>query len=368
MPRIVGLLKWGLVGTVGIAGGLWVINLPVPPLRQAIAKTAPILLTPSYFNMDRNYRAAIANVEQSDQLINQATSSADLELGAEKVQQAQENLDQLPVWFLGYQPVMYCQWFSCGWRFTLDEFQQARQRVGRMDAQVFQERNAFTQLQQAEASLTQAKAQHQQATDDPQRQAAIAAWQGAIDQLTQLPPTTLAGRTAQTQLTAAQRDFQAVTGIQTSTQQTNTLISAAKAFGLQAAEASQNPPHTAVEWEAVEQLWRSAIAQLQRIPPDAAGYSEAQTLNAQYQRNLGEITTRKQAEQAAVTALSQANSKIAALLASTPQDAAQVDRPRTAAQIQSIITDLETIQPGTTAHPQAQELLTFAKAKLNELQ
>ncbi len=52
--------------------------------------------------MDHHYRGAVAQVEQADQLINYATSPADIELGEVKVKQAQQHLDALPVWFLGY--------------------------------------------------------------------------------------------------------------------------------------------------------------------------------------------------------------------------------------------------------------------------
>jgi hypothetical protein len=47
-------------------------------------------------------------------------------LGGEKVKLARENLDALPVWFLGYEPVFYCSLFGCSWKFTFDEFQAAR--------------------------------------------------------------------------------------------------------------------------------------------------------------------------------------------------------------------------------------------------
>ncbi len=92
--------------------------------------------------MDYHYRQAIAKVEQADQLVNSATSPADLTLGEVKVIEAQKHLDNLPVWFLGYWP-QYTFWF--GWQFTLDEFKSARANVGRMVAKVFQEKNAQTQ-------------------------------------------------------------------------------------------------------------------------------------------------------------------------------------------------------------------------------
>ena len=126
--------KWLLglaVGAAALAGGFWFVNLPYPMVRWPVARTVPILLLPSFMRMDHNYRQAIIYTEQADQLINNATSAADFTLGSEKSAQAQEHLDQLPVWFLGYYPQRYCQFFSCGWRFTLDEFRDARALIGR---------------------------------------------------------------------------------------------------------------------------------------------------------------------------------------------------------------------------------------------
>ena len=45
------------VGIVSVA------NLPYPMIRRPVAEAAPILLLPSYMNMDTNYRQAISSVE-----------------------------------------------------------------------------------------------------------------------------------------------------------------------------------------------------------------------------------------------------------------------------------------------------------------
>ena len=84
-------------GVASLAGIIWLVNLPYPMIRRPVAKVAPILLLPSYISMDRHYREAISNVEEADQLVNRATSDADIQLGDEKVQLAQKNLDALPV-------------------------------------------------------------------------------------------------------------------------------------------------------------------------------------------------------------------------------------------------------------------------------
>lgn len=363
-----GCLLWlGVLLGIG-SGALWVINLPIPFMRRAVAEKAPVLLVPSLMSWDKNYRAAIANVEQADQLVNSATSSADVTLGAEKVKTAQEHLNRLPVNALGYRTGPYCDWFDCSWRFTRDEFQNARKQVGRLEAVVFQEQNALTQWNQASAALQQAQAQYNQAPDDTQRQNAIAAWQAALDQIAKIPPQTTAGRSATAQLEAYKRDFSSATGKAANLQTKNTFITAAQGFGSQAAIAAQDPPHTVEQWKNVETLWQSAIAQLERVPTDNEGYGEAQQVLAEYQNNLGVVRAFKDKETQSQQALSRAESLIQNLLRSTPDDPEQVRLNDVAGSLQGIINELDKVQPQTTSYVKAQELRTFADNKLKELQ
>ena len=294
-----------LLGSVGV---LWVVNLPYPMIRIPVARTVPILLLPSYISMDYHYRQAIAQVEQADQLINHATNSADLSLGEDKVNSAQKHLDALPVWFLGYSP-QYTFWF--GWRFTLDEFESARANIGRMSAKLFQEKNAQELLLQAQKAIALSKQQYDQGTAD--RQTAIASLQAAIKQLQQVPPQTLAGRTAQTELVAAKHDQEQFSDFIIGSSHSNTLIAAAQPFAI-AAQAEQKSIHTASEWQEIANLWDQAILRLKQVEVENPGYIEAQKLLAKYQTTLGTVRTRLQAEkdslQALATALIQ-NSPIA---------------------------------------------------------
>lgn len=362
------IVPWAVAGLAGVAGLIWVVNLPYPMIRRPVARTAPILLLPSYMSMDRNYREAVSRVEQADQLVNKATSMADFELGEEKVQQAQKNLDALPVWFLGYEPKMYCSLFSCTWRFTLDEFRVARASIGRMESKIFQEKNAMAQLKESEVKLQQAKQDYQKASTPIERQSAISAWQTSMDELTQLPPATLAGKMAKTKLSAYQRDFQQVSGLMAGSERTNTLIAAAEQFAFAAAQMSQNPPHSVAQWQQCENLWKQAIGRLESVPLKDPGYLEAQKLLATYKTNLGNIEIRRQAETDSLKALEQAQNKIERLLASTPTDAKSVDRNRTISQLQGIIHYLDKVQQGTTGYGEAQKLLQSAQDKLNQLQ
>lgn len=414
-------IKWVVILLGGTAGVLWVVNLPYPMIRWPIAKTAPILLLPSYINMDHNYREAIHNLEQADQLINKATSQADIERGGEKVKAAKRNLDNLPVWFLGYYPQAYCNFFGCTWRFTVDEFETARQRVGRIEAIVFQDKNALVPFLQAEETLKAAKQQYQQATNTQDREKAIAIWQAGIDQLEQIPQQTLAAKTATAKLNAYKRDLenarignfitaaqefdlaaeqtkstqpkaaselwqQAINRInqvpsenpryleaqkllasyQTKIQgivdpRSHKLIEGAKQFALAAAKSAQNPPHTEMKWKQIAKLWSTAINQLESIRVEEPAYLEAQKLLATYQSNLGIVETRLQAEIESQSSLKQANQQIQRLIAAPPSDQQQFQ-----AQIQGIINQLSTVKSGTTAYAEAQILISQANKRLQQ--
>ena len=332
------------VGIIFLSGVIWLINLPYPMIRRPIARKAPILLLPSYLSMDRNYRYSIAKVEQADQLVNNATSLADLQLGAEKVAQAQQHLDKLPMWFIGYEPQIYRTFFNFGWFFTLDEFKAARAKVGRIEAKVFQETNGMQQLNLAEATIKQAKQDYQQASDELSKTEAIVKWQNGIDELTHLPPDTLASSTAKTKLNSYRRDFQAVSGLIAGNDRTNTLISVARAFADRAIIRCQNPPHSEKRWQQCANLWQEAISRLDRVPLEDPGYLKAQSLIANYQSDLGEIEIRQQAEVNSVRAFEFAYSQIVEL----PKQVNGYNRDRVIRQIQQIIIQLEKVSSGTT--------------------
>ena len=348
-------------------GVVWVANLPYPVIRRPVAQNAPILLLPSYMSMDSHYRQAIAAVEQAEQLIEKATSPADLELGEVKVKQAQQHLDTLPIWLLNDWSGYNYWWYDS--RFSVYGVNAARTKAGQLEAKVFQEKNAQTLLTDSEQVLNRAKQQYQQALTITDKQAAIAAWRSALNQLEQVPSQTLAGKTAHNQLDTDKQEFQEVVGLAAGNQRISVLIAAARQFSEQAAKAGQNPPHTVTEWQQVENLWQQAINRLKEVPSqDLAGYAEAQKSLAIYEANLGQIKIRRQAEQDSVYALEMAQQQSQSLLASIPADPKFFDRNRVVSQLQSIINQLEKVQNGTTAYLKAQELLLSAKNKLQQLQ
>ncbi len=351
----------------GLAGLTYIVNLPYPMIRRPVARVAPILLLPSYMSMDRNYREAIAHVEQADQLVNSPSSFADITLGEKKVQAAQNNLDALPVWFLGYEPKFYCRVFSCSWRFTFDEFKQARTQVGRMEAIVFQQKNAITQYEKAEQLLQTAKQDYQKAKNLQQQQAILTTWQNSLDELHQLPPSTFAATLASAKLEAYQRDFQQIAGNIVGLKQTNIMIEAAQKFSLAAATNCKNAPHITEKWQQCANLWQQAIDRLQTVNPKEPGYVESQTLIAQYKTNLGAVEIRQKTEKASVQAFEQAQAKIQQLQSKFAQGVQPHQRSLFISELQGTINQLQKVQSQTTVYNQAQELLKLAQAKLQEV-
>ncbi|MDJ1182420.1 hypothetical protein [Roseofilum casamattae] len=363
-PGMFRYLSWGVMGLVSAAGLLYIINLPYPMIRWPVARTVPLLLLPSYMKMDYDYRGAIANVEQADQLVNQATSAADIELGGEKAKQGQKHLDGLPVWFLGYFPKRYCTFFSCSWKFTLDEYEGARKQIARIEAKVFQEENALTLLEDGEAQVRKAKADYQQAGTSDGKQAAIVAWQEGMDNLNRIPTQTLARRLSEPQMSAYQRDFQQVAGLRGGLQKTDTLIQAAGQYGMAAAQMSQNPPHTEAVWQEIIQLWQNGVNQLERVGDDNPAYVEAQKKLAEYKKNVAIARIRRKAEGESVQYLESAKRKISNWQRSAGSES---EIAYLVSQLQEIIYDLDRVQTGTTATEEARSLQEFAEAKMQEL-
>ena len=175
---------------------------------------------------------------------------------------------------------MYRTWFSFGWKFTFDEFESARAKVGRMDAVIFQEINAIAKLEQAQQEILLAKQNYQQAQDVVPKQQAIAAWQNGIDLLQQLPQGTLAKQQADAAYTSYLRDFRQVSGLIAGNNRTNKIISVAEQFYAKVNHTCPYSTHAANRWQQCANLLNKAIAMLDKVPLEDAGYLKTQTLLA----------------------------------------------------------------------------------------
>ncbi len=342
-------------------GVIWLANLPYALIRRPVAATVPILLLPSYISLDQNYRLAITTLEQAQQLIDYATAATDLDLGEQKLHQAQKSLDALPVGWVS--DLFYADYSGYDWRFSTSNFNDARAKAGKLQGKVFQEKNAQNVLFEAEQSLAAAQQKYPQAKTIVDRHTAIAQWQTAIDQLEQIPGETLAGKSAQQRLSAYQRDFQETVGLAAGNQRTLMLFSAAREYSQRAAIQGQKPPHTTEEWQQIAGLWEEAIAQVELVSQDDTGYAEAQKMRAEYQQNLGQITIRLRAEEQSVRIFEEAQREKVELFAivATPTSHAYIK-----SRLQSIIDQLERVQNGTTVYLEAQSLLVSAQSKLSQ--
>jgi hypothetical protein len=359
--------RWGcgLTGLILVLGAIGTANLPLPPLRKAVANSAPALLLPSFWMMDRDYRTATADTAAAQQLLDNATSAADIDLGDSKTKTAQDALNRLPVWFLGERPDIYCSLCSCRWRFTFDEFEALRRTIGRLEARVFQERNAQGLLAQANEAIAKARQQHKAALNPADKNSALGSWQAGIDRLREIPQNTLAGKQARAKVLVAERDFQAITGAAAGKQQVGGLIAGAKEYGFRAALAAQKPPHPAEQWRTVQNLWREALGLLQQIKSDDPDFVAAQKLSAEYQQNLQIAIQRETIERQSQAAIDQADAAIAqwrTLAAANPGN------PRLLGIIQMIEDQLERVHPASTAYAKATQLQQFANQALQRYQ
>ena len=342
-------------------GVIYLVNLPYAAIRRPVATTAPLLLLPSHISLDHHYRLAITTFEEAQQLIADATTPADLALGEQKLEQAQKSLDALPIYLVDSS---FSTYGAYNWQFSRSHFNATRAEVGRLRSKIFQEKNAQTALLVAEQSLTSAQQQYPQAKTTSDRQTAIAIWQTALEQLQKIPSETLAGKTAQQNLSAYERDFEKTVGLFAGNERTSMVISSAKEYSQRAAIQGQNPPHSAEEWQEVMALWEEAIAQIRRISQDdLLGNREAQILAAVYQQNLGQIRIRLAAETDSVRTFERAQAQTTSLLASTNY----ATREDTISQLQGIINQLNQVKPGTTVYADAQADLLSAQNKLDQL-
>lgn len=343
---------------------LAIANLPLAAIRRPIAKTAPILLIPTYFAIDRDFKTAIAAAQTAQNQLDEIATPDDLETLRQNFVTARDRLDQLPQDFLQAFPECDFSLYRCD--YSPIQYQQARSQLQNIETALAQERKAQLALTNAEQNLKTGKWDYLQAYTQTDRSAAIASWQVALDQIAQVPPQTLAGEIAQDKLATYEQEFQQTVGQNLSPENQGkraiALIESARQFAWQAALASQNPPHTVSQWQHVENLWEQAIRTLGRVSSlNLDRYNQAQRLLAQYNAYQGQIRIRKEAEQNAIATLETAQNQVENYLAASPSP------PQAQAQLQSILHELDKIPPGTTPHSQAQEMRQWVQVQLQQV-
>jgi hypothetical protein len=346
---------------VGIPVGIiYIINLPYPAIRRPMSEKAPILLLPSQIITEYHFKKSINLVEQAEQLIDNPTSINDFPLGEIKLQEAKQSINAIPV---SYGSDLFGESYGYSWRFSALGFQEMRGRVGKLEAKVFQEKNAQTLLKQGELAFNEAKTKYEVAKNVNDKEQAITEWRSAINNLEEIPVTTFAGEKAQQKLNSNREELEAIIGDLAQTEKLTTIISSAQQFSRKAAELSKNPPHTIEKWTQIEDLWQMAINELEKLSVnDGKGYIQVTKLMAEYTTNLSEIKLRKKVEENSVNALNLAKEKIAIL----QNNSNNLDGSKTIADIQNVIDELNKVKTGTTSFGEAQDLKLFAQNKLKE--
>ncbi|WP_017292457.1 hypothetical protein [Geminocystis herdmanii] len=340
-------------------GIVYILNLPYPAIRRPVSEKAPLLLLPSQISTEYHFKKSVNLVEQSEQLIDNATSIDDILLGEQKLQEAKNSLNKIPLNFRSDLFGGHSGRYGYGWSYSPMDYQDMRGKVGNLEAKVFQEKNAQTLLQQAESALNQAKNDYQNKNN---QEGAIAQWQQAINQLKEIPSTTFAGQKAEVKVNNYIAELEKIAGIQSNTDKFNTFIVSAQQFSAKAVQLGENPPHSLEKWTEIEGFWAMAIEELQQVSSeDGQGYIKARQLIAEYKGNLAEIKLRKTEEENALNSLNLAQDKIQILIQNPPTDI-----NNGIAQIQDIINQLNKVKNGTTVYSEAQTLKSFAQNKLTE--
>ena len=209
-PSVFGKLKYLAIGLTSAAGVLVILNLPYPKIRWFIARTAPILLVPSYMSMDFHYWGARSSLQQANSLLKSAVSFSDIKQVEAKITEVEKHLSSIPVWFLGYYPEVYCQKFTCSWNFSFEEFENIRTEIIHLETTTMREKQAFVPLVEAEQAYSGAKRELSIAKTKRQKELAIASMEAAIKITEEVPTGTLAKKKAEAQLKVYKRYYEKI--------------------------------------------------------------------------------------------------------------------------------------------------------------
>ncbi len=148
-------------------------------------------------------------------------------------------------------------------------------------------------------------------------------------------------------------------------QNLNLAVDAAR-LAVSAAEITENPPHSAQNWQESQSLWQSAIAKLKEIPQNSTAYPFAQQKLKEYRQKLAkgnrQLTTEKKAENQLLDAKKTA--KIAEARAIVAQQAESWEQVQ--ANWQKSLDKLSEISTNTESYEQAKSLIPQYETKLSE--
>jgi tetratricopeptide (TPR) repeat protein len=137
-------------------------------------------------------------------------------------------------------------------------------------------------------------------------------------------------------------------------------------LAVSATETTENPPHSAENWQEAQSLWQSAIAKLEEIPRKSPAYPFAEQKLKEYQTKLArgnrQLTTETKAEKKLRSAKSTA--QVAEARAIIAQKAESWDKVE--ANLQKSLEALSEIPSSTESYQQAKVLVSKYESKLSQ--
>ena len=148
-------------------------------------------------------------------------------------------------------------------------------------------------------------------------------------------------------------------------QNLNFAVDAAR-LAVSAAETTENPPHSAQNWQEAQSLWQSAIAKLKDIPQNSTAYPFAQQKLKEYRTKLAsgnrQLTTEMKAEKKLRSAKNTAQvAEARAIVAQKPESWDKVE-----ANLQKSLDTLSEIPINTESYQQAKVLVPKYESKLSQ--
>jgi hypothetical protein len=134
----------------------------------------------------------------------------------------------------------------------------------------------------------------------------------------------------------------------------------------QAAQLSQNPPHSVERWQEVAAKWKQAIADLESVPQDASFADLVAEKREEYRHNLRAIRAEIRAEQEAQEQLDDAKAAVATAQTREGVAGSWESWQRVYSSWQRAIERLQQVPSGTQAYQEAQSLLASYKSELGQ--
>jgi hypothetical protein len=183
-------------------------NIPYRMVRDPVVHTAPLLLFPSMVSWDFQCSQAVSQIDKAESTIDQAKQTADLDTAKTLLTSAQKHLDTLPAAGSPANALWGGGTASCPSPSDLQV------RMLKLGSRLTDEQQAQVQFSSLHNALAAVKVQYQQAQTPDLKKFEHNEWLSALNRLGQLPPSTLAGRQAQVELSDGMKEFQALDKLQ----------------------------------------------------------------------------------------------------------------------------------------------------------